>query len=220
MICPFFNPLTLKRKLKLLFLLPIAVFLVIVILKEPKNTIPNSIKQEVEIALQHFPELKGIPIKFKFKKSIKKSVMQAQPTWSGLLKSKNKRSYVILISERFKLSGEEFKTADIPKDVLIGWIGHELGHVMDYQQRGNLNLIGFGIRYVLLKEFVRKAERAADSFAVSRGMSNYILKTKRFILNHSQIDETYKTRIKQYYLSPDEIMEMVKEQDSIKNNLL
>lgn len=146
--------------------------------------------------------------------------MQAQPTWSGLLKSKNKRSYVILISEKFKISGKEFKTADVPKDVLIGWIGHELGHVMDYQQRGNLNLIGFGIRYVLLKEFVKKAERAADSFAVSRGMSEYILKTKRFILNHSQIDETYKTRIKQYYLSPDEIMEMVKEQDSIKNNLL
>ena len=91
---------------------------------------------------------------------------------------------------------------------------------MDYQQRSNLNLIGFGIRYVLLKEFVKKAERAADSFAVSRGMSEYILKTKRFILNHSQIDETYKTRIKQYYLSPDEIMEMVKEQDSIKDNFL
>lgn len=92
---------------------------------------------------------------------------------------------------------------------------------MDYQQRGNLNLIGFGIRYVLLKEFIKKAERAADSFAVSRGMSDYILKTKRFILNHSEIDEVYKDRIKQYYLSPDEIMEMVKEQDSIKDgNLL
>ena len=106
----------------------------------------------------------------------------------------------------------------MPTDVLIGWVGHELGHVMDYQERGNLNLVGFGVRYVLLKEFVKKAERAADSFAVSRGMSEYILKTKRFILDHSEIDETYKTRIKQYYLSPDEIMEMVKEQDSLNDN--
>jgi hypothetical protein len=88
---------------------------------------------------------------------------------------------------------------------------------MDYQQRGNLNLMGFGIRYVMLKEFVKKAERAADSFAVSRGMSNYILKTKRFILNHANIDNGYKERIKQYYLSPDEIMEMVKKQDSTNN---
>ncbi len=144
--------------------------------------------------------------------------MQAQPTWSALLKPKSKRSYVILISEEFKISDEEFKTVDMPTDVLIGWVGHELGHVMDYQERGNLNLVGFGVRYVLLKEFVKKAERAADSFAVSRGMSEYILKTKRFILDHSEIDETYKTRIKQYYLSPDEIMEMVKEQDSLNDN--
>ena len=125
-----------------------------------------------------------------------------------------------MISEKFKISGAEFKTVDVPQDVLIGWIGHELGHVMDYQERGNLNLIGFGIRYVLLKEFVKKAERAADSFAVSRGMSEYILKTKRFILNHSEIDDVYKARIKQYYLSPDEIMEMVEQQDSIRDNNL
>jgi len=144
--------------------------------------------------------------------------MQAQPTWGALLKSKSKRSYVVLISEKFKISGEEFKTVNVPKDVFIGWVGHELGHIMDYQQRGNLNLVGFGIRYVLLKEFVKKAERAADSFAVARGMSDYILKTKRFILDHSEIDETYKARIKQYYLSPDEIMEMVKEQDSLNDN--
>ena len=144
--------------------------------------------------------------------------MLAQPTWSGLVKPRNKRSYVILISERFKISGEEFKTVDVPKEVLIGWLGHELGHVMDYQQRGNLNLIGFGSRYVLLKEFVKHAERAADSFAVARGMSEYILKTIRFILYNSAIDDTYKARIKQYYLSPDEIMEMVKQQDSMKND--
>jgi hypothetical protein len=208
----------LKRKPITLFLIIVALLFVIIILKEPKSNIPDRIKNEVDIALGHFPELDGIPISFKFKENIKKSVMLAQPTWSGLVKPRNKRSYVILISERFKISGEEFKTVDVPKEVLIGWLGHELGHVMDYQQRGNLNLIGFGIRYVLLKEFVKQAERAADSFAVARGMSEYILKTKRFILNNSAIDDTYKARIKQYYLSPDEIMEMVKQQDSMKND--
>lgn len=207
-----------RKRLLLLLLFFICSLTIIAILKKTKNTVPENIREEVEIALSYFPELNGIPIEFKFKNSIKKSVMLAQPTWSGLLKSRSKRSYVILISKKFKISGEEFKTVNVPKDVLIGWIGHELGHVMDYQQRGNLNLMGFGIRYVMLKEFVKKAERAADSFAVSRGMSDYILKTKRFILNHANIDNTYKDRIKQYYLSPDEIMEMVKEQDSLREN--
>ncbi|WP_338196848.1 hypothetical protein [Flagellimonas marinaquae] len=206
-----------KKRLLLLFVFFICSFIMITFFKKPKSTVPKNIRQEVKTALSYFPELDGIPIRFKFKKSIKKSVMLAQPTWSGLLKPRKERSYVILISEKFKISGEEFKTVDVPRDVLIGWIGHELGHVMDYQQRGNLNLMGFGIRYVMLKEFVKKAERAADSFAVSRGMSNYILKTKRFILNHANIDNGYKERIKQYYLSPDEIMEMVKKQDSTNN---
>ena len=187
-------------------------------MSDPKKSIPQSIAPEVNTALRHFPELKNVPIEFKFKKNIKKSVMQAQPAFNSIFKGKAERGYKILISEKFKIAGSEIKTVDVPSDVLIGWIGHELGHVMDYQNRGNLNMMGFGIRYVLFKEFVKKAERAADSFAVSRGMSDYILKTKRFILNHSEIDDTYKARIKQYYLSPDEIMEMVKEQDSLKDN--
>nr|WP_262909110.1 hypothetical protein [Muricauda sp. M10] len=165
----------------------------------------------------HYPELKDIPIEFKFKKNIKKSVMQAQPTFGALFRSKDKRDYTILISEKFKITGEEFKTVDVPSDVLVGWLGHEMGHIMDYQHRSGLNLIGFGFRYVLLKEFVKKAERAADSFAVTHGMSDYILKTKRFILDNSDIHPTYKERIKQYYLSPDEILEMVEEMDSTKN---
>ena len=179
--------------------------------------IPKSIQKEVKIALMHYPELKDIPITFKFKRNIKKSVMQAQPTFGALFKSKEERNYTILISEKFKITGEEFKTVDVPSDVLVGWLGHELGHIMDYQNRSGFNLIGFGFRYVFLKEYVKKAERAADSFAVSHGMSQYILKTKRFILDNSAIHPTYKDRIKQYYLSPDEIMEMVKQQDSADN---
>ena len=184
-----------------------------IVLSEPKKVIPENIKPEVEVALEHFPELKHIPIEFKFKKNIKKSVMQAQPTFKDIFKAKENRSYKILISEKFKITGEEYRTTNVPKDVLIGWIGHELGHVMDYQNRSSLNLVAFGFRYAFLKEYVKKAERAADSFAVLRGMADYIIKTKRFILDNAKIDPLYKERIKEYYLSPDEIMEMVKEKE-------
>ncbi|WP_431162596.1 hypothetical protein [Flagellimonas beolgyonensis] len=184
-------------------------------MSDPKKSIPQSIAPEVNTALRHFPELKNVPIEFKFKKNIKKSVMQAQPSFNSIFKSKAERGYKILISEKFKIAGSEIKTVDVPSDVLIGWIGHELGHVMDYQQRSGLNLVGFGIRYVFLKDFIKSAERAADSFAVSRGMSEYIITTKRFILDNANISPTYKERIKQYYLSPDEIMEMVENQDAL-----
>ena len=174
-----------------------------------QKTIPNSIKNEVNIALSYFPKLKKTKIKFKFKKNIKKSTMQAQPTFGSFFRSKKNRSYIIFISEKFKITNQEFLTKNIPSDILIGWIGHELGHIMDYQNRSNINLIWFGIKYLLSSSHIIEAEKAADTFAVRQGMEDYILKTKNFILNHADISVIYKSRIQKYYLSPEEIMVLV-----------
>ena len=179
------------------------------------HIIPDNIKNEVETALAYYPQLKNINIEFKFKKNIKKSTMQARPTFDSFFKTKKNRKFLVLISEKFKISGREFSTIDIPKDIFIGWIGHELGHIMDYQNRSKLNLIWFGLKYLFSENHIVEAERAADSFAVKHNMETYILKTKEFILNHADISETYKKRIKRYYLSPEEIMVLVKDRDQL-----
>lgn len=176
-----------------------------------QKIIPNSIKNEVNVALSYYPSLKETRIKFKFKKNIKKSTMQARPTFGSFFRSQKNRSYVILISETFKISDKEFLTRHIPSNILIGWIGHELGHIMDYQNRSNFNLIWFGIKYLLSENYIVEAERTADTHAVTQGMEAYILKTKDFILNHAEITQSYKDRIKKYYLSPEEIMKLVEE---------
>ncbi len=173
--------------------------------------IPPSIETEVRIALSHYPELIDTPIEFKFKDKIKKSFMQAQPKFSGIFKHRKNRSYFIMISRRFNIEDDEFGVEDIPTDVLIGWIGHELGHIMDYRDRKGFNMVIFGIRYVFSKRHIREAERAADTYAVNRGMGEYILATKDFILSHANLSEVYKARIKRLYLSPEEIIELVEE---------
>lgn len=174
-----------------------------------KHIIPDQIKEEAEMALSYFPELKEIAIEFRFKRNIKKSTMLAQPAIRTIFKDKTKRAYIIFISETFKISNKRFLTKHIPSDIMIGWLGHELGHVMDYQKRSWFNLIIFGIKYLFVEKHIVEAERAADTFAVQHGMYDYILKTKNFILNHANITERYKNRIKKYYLSPEEIMELV-----------
>lgn len=178
-----------------------------------KHIIPEAIKVEALKALSYYPELKHTAIEFKFKKNIKKSIMQAQPTFWSLLKAKKNRSYKIFISESFQIEGRQFATADIPKNVLIGWLGHELGHVMDYRDRSSLNLIWFGIKYTFSDSYIKEAERAADTYAVEKNMDGYILETKNFILNHTDLSEAYKDRIKKYYLSPDEIVKLVEDRD-------
>ncbi|MGC1631917.1 MAG: hypothetical protein WA749_07365 [Gelidibacter sp.] len=179
-----------------------------------QQIIPDSISKEIHKALSYYPELKNTPIEFRFKENIKKSTMQARPTFGSFFRSRNNRKYVVLISETFKISDKQFLTRHIPSDILIGWIGHELGHVMDYSNRTKLNLIWFGLKYVFSSKHIVEAERAADTYAVEHNLEDYILKTKDFILNNADIHEAYKLRIKKFYLSPEEIMDIIKKRDT------
>ncbi len=151
--------------------------------------IPEIIRKEAITALRYFPELKDTEIRFQFKKDIKKSTMQAQPTWASFFRSKDDRGYIILISEKFHIEEEEFDIHNVDEDVLIGWLGHELGHVMDYRERTNLGMIFFGLKYLYSKSHIQEVERSADTYAVNYGMHEYILATKikniRYLGAHS-----------------------------------
>lgn len=171
--------------------------------------IPESIKKEALEALAFYPELYDTSIEFKFKDNIKKSTMQAQPRFTSFFKSKRKREYIILISRKIQIEGEKFTMDDIPSDVKVGWIGHELGHVMDYRDRTNIGMIIFGLKYLLSPLHVKEVERAADTYAIAHGMGDYILKTKNFILDNANLSEIYKHRIRELYISPEEVMELI-----------
>src|SRR5690554_1410698 len=143
--------------------------------------IPEQIKEEAIKALSFYPELWNTPIEFRFKENIKKSTMQAQPRFASFFKGKKNREYLILISNQIQIEDKKFTFDDIPSDVKIGWLGHELGHIMDYRERTNVGMIIFGIRYLFSSKSIKKIERTADTYAIIHGMGDYILKTKNFI---------------------------------------
>tara|TARA_R110002096_G_scaffold431563_1_gene647002 strand:+ start:35986 stop:36531 length:546 start_codon:yes stop_codon:yes gene_type:complete len=176
------------------------------------KSIPEYIKNEAQMALSFYPELENVPIEFKLTRNMSSSVMKAQPKFISLFKNKNKREYVILISRHFDIKKRELHTSYIPKEVLIGWLGHELGHIMDYHNRSRINLIGFGLRYLFSNSFVRKAEQTADRYAVRHNMKDYILATKDYILNHTELSDRYKEKIKRLYVSPEQVLEFVNEE--------
>ncbi len=179
------------------------------IVYQKNKIIPESILNEAKIALSYYPELEDVEIEFKFKEDIKKSFMQAQPKVSNLFKGRKHRSYYVFMSSKFAIEKEEFSMADVPPEVLIGWLGHELGHIVDYRDKSAMGLVIFGLRYITSANYIKRAERAADTFAVKGGMGEYILATKNFILNHSHLSDSYKARIARLYLSPDEILVLV-----------
>ena len=81
--------------------------------------IPESISDEVKMALSFYPELKDTPIEFRFKKDIKKSFMQAQPKFSGIFKNRKNRSYFVMITENFKIEKESFSISYILHNLSI-----------------------------------------------------------------------------------------------------
>lgn len=173
--------------------------------------IPDEILKEANVALAHYPELKDVSIEFKFKKHIQKSFMQAQPKFTDIFKKE--RRYLVLMNWKLSMEHKKYSITKIPPDALIGWLGHELGHLMDYRRKSGLDLMIFGLRYLTSYKFIRKAERTADIFAITHGMKDYILSTKNFILRHTGFSATYKKRIKRLYLSPEELMQLVKEEE-------
>lgn len=180
--------------------------------------IPKVIEQPVLTALSFFPELQNTSIRFVFKKNINGSVMQAQPVLKSIFKGREERTYQINISALFKLKHSAEPIHLLPDNIMIGWIGHELGHIMDYEQRSKLSLIGFGFTYLFSKKYRRLGELAADTYAVESGLGKYIIETKKFILDHAELPQAYKDKIARIYLSPDEIVEQVRKLEERKVN--
>ncbi len=175
------------------------------------KVIPEKVKEATLFALKQYPELADTPIEFRFTKNISKSFMQAQPRFRGVVKNKSKRGYIVKITPALQLLNEQIRVENLPHDVLIGWIGHELGHLLDYQNRSGMGMIFFGCGYVFSRKYKVAAEKRADVNAIEHGLGEYIHATKQFIVNHADIPESYKEHIKKYYMTPEQVMEIINE---------
>jgi hypothetical protein len=134
--------------------------------------------------------------------------MQAQPVLRSFFTSR--RAYQINISALFRLTHAAVPIHQLPPEILIGWIGHELGHIMDYESRSVWGMIRFGLGYLVSPKYVKRAERVADTYAVNHGLGSYIIATKHYILDHTSLPDKYKQKIARLYLSPDDIVEQVR----------
>jgi hypothetical protein len=174
-----------------------------------KKRIPAELRDVILKALSFYPELHNIDIDFVFNENIRKSVMQAQPRFTTMYGNKSRRNYLVKISRNLKLKGDTIPIQELPVEVLIGWIGHELGHIMDYLKRSNWSMILFGIGYYTSKSFIISAERVADTYAINHELGDYILATQEFILHKAGLPEKYINRIKKLYLSTEEVIALV-----------
>ncbi len=179
---------------------PIPVFL-------KNKIIPEELLEPVTEALSYFPELEKIHISFEFRDKIGGSIMQAQPKFLSLfVDQKEKRKYRIKITRNLFLDDEVVPIEDVPYDALLGWIGHELGHIMDYLDRSSSNMMKFGMKYMMSNRSLTEAELTADGYAIGCGMGIHILANKNYILNNEFFEDIYKEKIRTLYMSPGQIL--------------
>lgn len=156
------------------------------------------------IALSYYPELKNVPITFEY--SDIKTTMEVRPEFLSALKSHNRR-YIIFIDNNVQ-HNQGVLLSEVSFNAQIGVIGHELAHIMDYQQRSVTSLLGLGIDYLIKKNHA-KYERSIDEYAIKRGLGWQELEFADYMQHKSKASANYK-RFKQInYMSGAEIKEEI-----------
>ena len=134
--------------------------------------------------------------------------MQAQPTPNFIFKRKNKRAYCIFVNDNPELTGINYQ--DLSFNALVGWIGHEFAHLIDYSSMNNRELLGFIATYVFDKREMRKTERQADKETIKRGLGIQLLDGVVFFEKNEKVSKRYRKRKKKNYLSEEEIIADIK----------
>src|ERR1044072_7474133 len=94
-----------------------------------KKIIPAEIELECLTALSFYPELKNTDIEFRF--GDLNFTMISQPKFRSILCDRTRRQYVIIIQKQ-ALSQSSIDWRELSFNAMVGWIGHELGHVLHY----------------------------------------------------------------------------------------
>ena len=153
------------------------------------------------VALSFYPELKDTEISFRRRKL--KTTMVARPKGMNVFRGKGKRHYIIYIND--------FPSAKISPDSVsfnaqIGVIGHELAHLVDYENISSFKILYAGLSY-LNKKFRAQFERATDLRTINHGLLWQCYDFALHVHNNSIAPTEYINYKKNFYMSPKEIKE-------------
>ena len=161
-----------------------------------KSIIPR-FKLQTLIALSFYPELRNMNIEFRYKEI--STTMQCQPTISSILK-KNKHKYIININNKKNFKGVLID--DVPFNAQIGLIGHEIAHIVDFEEDNKRKFLNRCFDY--LKEKTKKEyESYVDLLTIKSGLGWQLYDWAFFSLNNSISTTKYKDFKSKIYMTPE-----------------
>ncbi|MCP9235624.1 hypothetical protein [Lewinella sp. JB7] len=172
-----------------------------------QNVEHEQLRQWFAETLRQYPELLGRPIYLR-RIAMRYSTMRAQPVINWQFFRRKYRHYRVDFSNHVEVTAH-VRVRELPREVVVGWFAHELGHIVDYLERPWRGMIAFGLGYALWSRYMREAERRADTIAVDHGFGSEIIATKHYLMKHATLPHHYKKRLRKYYLSADEIEALI-----------
>jgi hypothetical protein len=163
--------------------------------------IPPEFQSDFRKVFSVYLELKNKNIRVEEKKI--RTTMRCRPKIFSLFREKKNRRYLIIINNDSAVN-KAILLKNIPQQAQIGVIAHELGHIIDYENKSNFVIFTDGIKYLFLDSRA-KFEKHVDQIAIDKGFGEQLYQFIDFILKNKDIPEKYKDYKKRIYLSPEEI---------------
>lgn len=169
------------------------------------KTIPTEIEIECLAALSYYPELKNTKIIFKFGSPL--STMVSRPKLKSLFRSGGEREYQVIIRKP-GTSKNGLEWSELSFNAFVGWVAHELGHIVHYSHKTSAGVLCTGIKYAF-PGYRRRMERFTDNLVIQHDLGYALLEGTDYSINYSKAKTQYKKYLRKFYLSPTEIKSRV-----------
>ncbi|HDP54236.1 MAG TPA: hypothetical protein ENN24_00920 [Bacteroidetes bacterium] len=181
----------------------------------PNKRVPADYEHSILAALIRYPDLKDTRIMFKRKALT--TTMAARPTVLDMFRHRSKRHYKIFINHtRNKRKSPLLK--NIPYEARVGVIGHELAHIVDYNNKNFITIIGNGVAYVVSDSFKQKLEYKIDGMTINRGLGPGLYAFRLFVEEEAQTTRKYRKFKEKIYMTSAEIAQVIHEMNSAVDN--
>ena len=164
------------------------------------------------IALSYYPSLSDVHIDFTF--SNISTTMECRPTPYSVIHNSLKKEYIIYINNDKNFEGVLLD--NVPFNAQIGVIGHELAHIIDYENQNTIGIINRGLEYLSV-ETKKEYEHYIDSLTIRNGLGWQLYDWADFILNKSAASEEYKDFKRTTYMIPEQIKSYIFIEEKYKN---
>jgi hypothetical protein len=175
---------------------------------------PQLYEQQILIALSYYPELRDTPIHFRIKE--RHTPLNTRSSWSGLLKTEQRRDYVITISDATEQMLTPILFQHLPFNAQIGVIGHELGHVIEFSLMATLKIMGHAASNVSSK-YVDHFEFKTDSICIAHGLGYQLLAWSSYVrqamhkYNWDGADNVRRPMTRERYMNPETIEKRIQQ---------